>query len=166
MHDERNDSAIDLRDASEYPLDVRHTSLAELPCPIARTLDVVGEWWTLLIVRDALLGIRRFDDFKQTGIADNILAARLKMLTEEGILERRQYQARPDRYEYLLTDKGTALAPVIAALRSWGRAWTTGEDRSPRLVHKTCGHEGSAGLHCEHCGGSLTAEELALAPSG
>jgi len=77
LHDERDYSAIDLRDASEYPLDVRHTSLAELPCPIARTLDVVGEWWTLLIVRDALLGIRRFEDFKQTGIADNILAARL-----------------------------------------------------------------------------------------
>ena len=141
---------------------MRHTSLAELPCPIARTLDVVGEWWTLLIVRDALLGIRRFDDFKQTGIADNILAARLKMLTEEGILERRQYQARPDRYEYLLTDKGTALAPVIAALRSWGRAWTTGEDRSPRLIDATCGHEASAALHCEHCDRPLKVEELAL----
>jgi DNA-binding HxlR family transcriptional regulator len=140
---------------------VRHTSLAELPCPIARTLDVVGEWWTLLIVRDALLGVRRFDDFKHTGIADNILAARLKMLTEEGILERRQYQARPDRYEYLLTDKGKALAPVIAALRSWGRAWTAGEDRSPRLIHTTCGREASAGFECEHCGRPLKAEELA-----
>jgi DNA-binding HxlR family transcriptional regulator len=139
---------------------VRHTSLAELPCPIARTLDVVGEWWTLLIVRDALLGIRRFEDFKQTGIADNILAARLKTLTEAGILERRQYQSRPDRYEYLLTDKGAALAPVIAALRGWGRAWTAGEDHSPHLIHTACGQEASAGVHCEHCGKPWAAEEL------
>src|SRR5256885_10605683 len=77
---------------------MRHTSLAEMPCPIARTLDVVGEWWTLLIVRDALLGIRRFEDFKQTGIADNILAARLKTLTEAGSLERRQDQPPPHPY--------------------------------------------------------------------
>jgi DNA-binding HxlR family transcriptional regulator len=139
---------------------MRHTSLAELPCPIARSLDVVGEWWTLLIIRDALLGVRRFDDFKRTGIADNILAARLKMLTEEGILERRQYQAKPARSEYLPTDKGIALAPVIAALRSWGKAWTSGEDTSPRLVHGSCGQEASAGLHCEHCRRPLTADEL------
>jgi DNA-binding HxlR family transcriptional regulator len=145
---------------------MRRASLAELPCPIARSLDVVGEWWTLLIVRDALLGTRRFDDFKQTGIADNILAARLRMLTDEGILERRQYQTRPDRYEYLLTEKGAALAPVVAALRSWGLAWTAGEDRSPRLVHTTCGHEASAGLHCEHCGRPFTVDELAPEAAG
>jgi len=69
-----------------------------MPRPVARTLDVIGEWWTLLIVRDALLGARRFDDFKQAGIADNILSARLKGLVEDGILERRAYQARPVRY--------------------------------------------------------------------
>jgi DNA-binding HxlR family transcriptional regulator len=135
-----------------------------MTCPIARTLDVVGEWWTLLIVRDALLGARRFDDFKHTGIADNILSARLKRLSEEGVLQRRLYQVRPKRYEYLLTAKGRGLAPVIAALKAWGQDWTTGEDLSPRLIHETCGHEVSAGLSCEHCGRSLTPDEVQPQP--
>lgn len=77
---------------------MRHASLAAAPCPIARTLDLVGEWWTLLIVRDALLGARRFDEFKATGIADNVLSARLKKLTDAGILRRRRYRTHPDRY--------------------------------------------------------------------
>ncbi len=135
-----------------------------MACPIARTLDVVGEWWTLLIVRDALLGARRFDEFKRTGIADTTLTARLKRLTKEGVLERRRYQIRPDRYEYLLTAKGRALAPVIAALKSWGKEWTTGEDLSPRLIHAICGHEASAGLSCEHCGRPLTLDEIQPQP--
>jgi DNA-binding HxlR family transcriptional regulator len=136
-----------------------------MPCPIARTLDVIGEWWTLLIVRDALLGARRFDDFKGTGITDTTLTARLKRLTAEGVLERRLYQVRPDRYEYLLTAKGYALAPVIAALKGWGKDWTTGEDRSPRLIHALCGHEASAGLSCEQCGRSLTPDEIQPQPA-
>jgi len=130
---------------------MRRASLASLPCPIARTLDLVGEWWTLLIVRDALLGKRRFDEFKATGIADNVLAARLKRLCQAGVLERRLYQARPARWEYVLTPKGRALAPVIAALRGWGQQWTSGEDRSPRLVHAACGHDVSVGLACPAC---------------
>src|SRR5437660_10207320 len=90
---------------------MRRTSLAEMPCPVARTLDVVGEWWTLLIVRDALLGARRFEEFRATGIADNILSARLRRLVEAGGLERVRYQERPDRYEYVLTPKGRQLGP-------------------------------------------------------
>jgi DNA-binding HxlR family transcriptional regulator len=110
-----------------------------MACPAARTLDVVGEWWTLLIIRDALRGARRFDDFKQTGISDNILAARLKRLAEAGIFERSRYQQRPDRYEYVLTAKGRALGPVVAALRDWGANWTeapTGP-RSPTVPAAT-----------------------------
>ncbi|TMC09079.1 MAG: helix-turn-helix transcriptional regulator [Chloroflexi bacterium] len=103
---------------------MRRTSLAEMPCPVARTLDVVGEWWTLLIVRDALLGARRFEDFKATGIADNILSARLRRLVDEGVLERVPYQERPERHEYVLTAKGRALGTVVQALRSWGLRWT------------------------------------------
>src|SRR4029077_19967098 len=116
---------------------MKHTRLASLPCPIARTLDVIGEWWTLLIIRDAFLGARRFDDFKATGIADNILAARLRRLCDDALLERRLYQTRPSRYEYVLTEKGRALGPALAALRSWGQEWTTGADSSLRLVHTT-----------------------------
>src|SRR5258708_12637682 len=110
---------------------MRNRSLAELPCPVARTLDVVGEWWTLLIVRDALLGARRFDDFRTTGIADNVLSSRLRRLVDEGIFERRRYQERPDRHEYVLTEKGEALATVVAALRSWGLAWTPAAPTTP-----------------------------------
>src|SRR5438270_84325 len=141
---------------------MRRASLAQLPCPIARTLDLVGEWWTLLIVRDALFGARRFDEFKATGIADNVLTTRLKRLVEAGILERRLYHVRPSRYEYVLSAKGRALAPVLAALRGWGAEWTTGEDRNPRLVHAPCGHDASVGVTCDHCARSVTPEEIQI----
>jgi DNA-binding HxlR family transcriptional regulator len=147
-----------------YTRVVRHASLADMSCPIARTLDVVGEWWSLLILRDALFGARRFEDFKTSGIADNILTVRLKRLVEAEVLERRRYQVRPDRYEYILTTKGRALAPVIAALRSWGTEWTSGDDTKPRLVHATCGTEASVGIACGQCGELLAPQEIRLDP--
>lgn len=141
---------------------MRRSSLAEMPCPVARTLDVVGEWWTLLIVRDALRGARRFEDFKATGIADNILSARLRRLVDEGVLERVRYQERPDRHEYVLTDKGRALGTVVQALRSWGQRWTTGEDLSPGLEHAACGHEVSLRSYCPHCDRLVGGDEVRL----
>lgn len=141
---------------------MKHASLAAQPCPIARTLDLVGQWWTLLIVRDALLGARRFDDFKATGIADNVLSDRLKRLIEAGIFKRRRYQTHPDRYEYLLTEKGNALAPVVLALRSWGKRFTKGPDRS-RILHKGCGGEVELGFHCAECQREIGKEEIAPA---
>ena len=144
---------------------MRRTSLAEMPCPVARTLDVVGEWWTLLIVRDALRGARRFEDFKATGIADNILSARLKSLVEAGILERVRYQQRPDRHEYVLTAKGRELGPVVQALRGWGLRWTTGEDGSRAPVHAECGHEVALGYHCPDCDRAVPADQVRLRPN-
>jgi DNA-binding HxlR family transcriptional regulator len=141
---------------------MRRTSLAEMPCPVARTLDVVGEWWTLLLVRDALLGARRFEDFRATGIADNILSARLKRLVEEGIMDRVRYQEHPDRHEYVLTERGRALGPIVAALRDWGKRWTSGEDRGARSIHTACGHESSIALFCHHCGRALPPHEVRL----
>jgi DNA-binding HxlR family transcriptional regulator len=138
---------------------MRHASLAAQPCPIARTLDLVGEWWTLLIVRDALLGARRFDEFKQTGIADNVLSARLKKLTQAGVLKRRRYQTHPDRYEYVLTEKGYALAPVVLALRAWGKRFTKGADSS-RIVHQDCGGAVELGFHCAQCDRELARDEI------
>ncbi len=138
---------------------MRNTSLAGMACPAARALDVVGEWWTLLIIRDALRGARRFDDFKQTGISDNILAARLKRLVEAGILERSRYQGRPDRYEYLLTAKGRALGPVVAALRDWGASWTEGGDLA-KIAHRSCGHPISVRLYCPDCDRQITGDEI------
>ncbi len=103
---------------------MRLTSLADWNCSIARTLDVVGEWWTLLILRDAFRGTRRFDDFQASlGLARSVLTARLSKLTEHGVLERRAYSEHPPRYEYRLTEKGRALFPVIAALIAWGDQW-------------------------------------------
>lgn len=130
---------------------MRHASLAEvLPCPIARTLDIVGEWWSLLIVRDALLGARRFDEFTQSGISESTLATRLKKLTSAGILKRSLYQTTPRRYEYTLTDKGKSLAPVVLALRGWGQRWTTGGDSS-EIIHEDCGGDIKISLVCEKC---------------
>jgi DNA-binding HxlR family transcriptional regulator len=140
---------------------MRHASLAAMPCPIARTLDLVGEWWTLLLIRDALQGARRFEDFKSSGIADNILAVRLKKLTAAGIFERRRYQRHPDRYEYLLSEKGLELASVVFALRAWGRRWTKGEDLS-RVRHESCGGEVTRAFHCRKCERQLRKGEVTV----
>ena len=142
-----------------YDAVVRHTSLAQTSCPVARTLDVVGEWWTILIVRDAFLGSRRFEDFRSLGIADNILSSRLKKLVQEGILEKRLYQERPDRYEYVLTDKGRDLVLVVGALASWGLKWTPGSNQN-RMRHTTCGHQVTVRGYCEECGQPLTVDEV------
>jgi DNA-binding HxlR family transcriptional regulator len=138
---------------------VKHASFAEMSCPVARTLDVVGEWWTMLIVRDAFLGARRFEDFRSLGIADNILAARLKRLVEHGVFERRLYQERPARHEYVLTDKGRDLLLVVGALATWGLKWTPGANLN-RMRHVACGHQVTVRGFCEDCGQPLTAEDV------
>ena len=121
---------------------MRKKDLSQRACPIARALDVVGEWWALLVVRDALLGHTKFEEFRESlDIARNILTARLKTLTERGVLERRRYQQAPDRYEYVLTEKGRALGPVVLALAHWGNRWE-GEGRAPvRMVDQETGDE-------------------------
>ena len=136
---------------------MRLTDLSELNCSIAKTLDVVGEWWTLLILRDALRGTRRFDDFQASlGVARSVLTARLRKLTDEGILERHRYSEHPPRYEYLLTDKGRSLFGVIAALMQWGDTWAQGSAGPPVvLVHDTCGQVTQPVLTCPHCRGEV-----------
>jgi DNA-binding HxlR family transcriptional regulator len=104
-------------------------------CSIARALEVVGERWTLLIVRDAFLGVRRFDEFQESlGIARNVLTDRLKRLVDEGILERVRYSERPERYEYRLTRKGADLQIALAGLRQWGDKYLS--DRPPRITRR------------------------------
>ncbi len=106
-----------------------------MPCSVARTLDVVGDGWTLLVVRDAMLGVRRFSDFHaRTGIAKNILTDRLQKLVAAGILERVAAGARGRRFEYVLTEKGAALFPVLTALREWGDRWIFGVGNEPLIV--------------------------------
>jgi DNA-binding HxlR family transcriptional regulator len=138
---------------------MRLTSLADWNCSLARTLDVVGEWWTLLILRDAFRGTRRFDDFQASlGLARSVLTARLNKLTEHGVLDRRAYSDHPPRYEYRLTEKGRALFPVIAALIRWGDQWAPTADGPPVVfVHDTCGNITAPVLTCPHCHGEVTA---------
>jgi DNA-binding HxlR family transcriptional regulator len=137
---------------------MRFTSLSGMNCSIAKTLDVIGEWWTPLILRDAFRGTRRFDDFQASlGMARSVLTARLRKLTDQGVLERYQYSEHPPRDEYRLTEKGRALFPVIAALMEWGDTWAPGPAGPPvLLVHDTCGEAMHPMLTCPHCHGEVT----------
>jgi DNA-binding HxlR family transcriptional regulator len=141
---------------------MRRTSFAEMDCSIAQALDVVGEWWSLLILRDAFQGVRRFDAFqRRLGIARNILTERLQRLVAEGILTRRLYQEQPERYEYRLTEKGLDLYPVIVGLLQWGDRWAAAPEGPPVvLTHGDCGHEGTPVLACEHCGETIGARDM------
>ncbi|MFF3857659.1 winged helix-turn-helix transcriptional regulator [Streptomyces sp. NPDC002209] len=106
----------------------QRTHLDDADCAIAQALDVVGDWWTLLIVRDAARGVHRFDAFqRELGMSRKVLAERLKLLVEAGVLTREPYQERPVRHEYRLTPRGRGLLPVLVALQDWGDAWVLGE---------------------------------------
>ncbi|MGW1103473.1 winged helix-turn-helix transcriptional regulator [Streptomyces sp. NPDC002540] len=106
----------------------QRTSLADADCAIAQALDVVGDWWTLLIVRDTARGVHRFDALRQElGVSRKVLTERLRLLVDAGVLSREPYQDRPPRYEYRLTRRGHALLPVLIALQDWGDTWVMGE---------------------------------------
>lgn len=140
-------------------LDAMHlTRLDDWNCSIARTLDVVGEWWTMLILRDAFRGVRRFDEFQSSlGLARSVLTARLRRLTDEGILTRQRYTDHPPRYEYLLTEKGRDLFPLISAMLRWGDTWAANPAGPPVvLVHDTCGSVTQPILTCPNCQGEIT----------
>jgi DNA-binding HxlR family transcriptional regulator len=141
---------------------MRGVSLSTLHCSIARTLDVVGERWSLLILRDAFNGVRRFEDFAaRLPIASNVLTARLQTLVAHGILERHPYQDRPVRHEYRLTDKGRRLYPVLIALLQWGDTFLAGEEGPPlELAHRDCGHPIAAEVVCQGCRQTLTARDI------
>ncbi|MDC7676254.1 winged helix-turn-helix transcriptional regulator [Asticcacaulis machinosus] len=132
-------------------------------CAVAAALDVVGDPWTLLIIRDAFRGISRFDQFQEKlGLARNVLAARLKMLVAEELLSARVYNERPRRYEYVLTAKGADLALTITGLYVWGKKYVYGEHKSRvEISHKTCGHPLVEPIcHCAHCGERMERKDL------
>ena len=135
-------------------------------CSVARTLELVGERWTLLIIREAFLGVRRFDAFQsRLGIARNLLATRLTRLVDNGILERRRYQERPPRDEYRLTQKGEDLFPALAALMAWGDRYTTGPEGPPTLLtHRGCGEVTIPGTVCSACNAPITARDVIARP--
>jgi DNA-binding HxlR family transcriptional regulator len=135
-------------------------------CSIAKALEVIGERWSLLIVRDVMNGNRRFDELqKGLGIARNVLSARLQRLVEEDILERRPYQESPERFEYFLTEKGLDLWPALIALLAWGDRHSPEPDGPPMLiVHKECGGPVSDRGVCEACGETLRARDARALP--
>jgi len=145
--------------------EVLHRTYEDQNCSIARSLEVIGERWTILIIRDAFLGLRRFDDFqKSLGVSRGVLADRLNRLVEAGILERRRYQERPERFEYRLTDKGRDLWPMTMALVKWGDRYLA-EDGPPRLFfHRDCGGEVTERLTCSKCGAELRVGEVETRP--
>ena len=119
---------------------MKHTNLAAMQCPIARGLDRVGEWWSILILRDAFHGLTRFDEFRRSlGIATNMLARRLQWLVEAGVLERRRYQENPPRDEYVLTDRGRDFREVLLALLAWGNRHLAPEGPSVVVVDRETG---------------------------
>jgi DNA-binding HxlR family transcriptional regulator len=145
---------------------MKRTTLAGQPCSIARTLDVVGEWWSPLILRDVAYGVRRFREIQDDlGISANVLSDRLETLVGEGLLETRIYQQRPERREYRLTEKGADLVPVLLALKQWGDRWKWPDGRGPvRAVHGDCGHDVSVEVRCPHCERAVRTDELRAKP--
>jgi DNA-binding HxlR family transcriptional regulator len=134
-------------------------------CSIARALEVVGERWTLLIIRDALRGVRRFDDFQQRlGIARNVLANRLERLVDTGILERRLYNEHPPRYEYRLTERGRDLQPVVFSLMRWGDKHAAPDGPPILLSHRDCGGAIDDHRICLKCGEALGGRDIETRP--
>lgn len=135
-------------------------------CSIASSLEVVGERWSLLIIRDVLRGKRRFDQIQSSlGVARNVLTKRLTRMVEAGILEKRPYQTGPARYEYFLTEKGLDLWPVLMAYLEWGDKYCEPESGPPRLiVHKGCGGEVDGRRICQKCGAFLEVRDAESIP--
>ncbi|WP_067685987.1 winged helix-turn-helix transcriptional regulator [Nocardia jejuensis] len=140
---------------------MRRVSFEDMNCSIAQCLEVVGEWWTLLIVRDALFGITRFDDFRsRLGIARNVLTQRLEHLVAQGIMEKVPYQDNPVRYDYTLTDKGRSLWTILVAMRQWGDTWAAPEGPPVESLHKPCGHTTTIQPTCSECGDAVHLRDL------
>ena len=144
---------------------MRRTSFETMNCSVAQCLEVVGEWWSMLIIRDAFLGVRRFDDFQaRLGISRNILNVRLTALVEAGVLERVPYQQRPVRHEYRLTDKGRDLWPVLTAMREWGDKWSAPGGAPLDLVHESCGSVTHLRHTCDVCNEPIDASSVRARP--
>ena len=137
-----------------------------MPCSVARTLEAIGDRWSLLIVRDAFYGLRRFDEFTtDLGIARNVLTDRLTKLVDQGVFERVAYEDRPPRHEYVLTPKGRDLLGVVMAMAAWGGRCAS--DEAPvQFDHRTCGSTGiTPQVVCDDCGQPLVLGEVRAHPS-
>lgn len=145
---------------------MQRTQFGAMACSIARTMDVAGEPWSPLIVRNIFVGINRFDQIQESlGISRKVLAERLHWLTEAGVLERRQYSDKPARYEYALTEMGLDLVEVLMVMVRWGDKWLAGEAGPPVLYrHHDCGQIGHVELHCSECGKPMGPRDIDVLP--
>ncbi len=144
---------------------MQRTDFGEMACSIARTLEVVGEPWSPLVLRDVYAGLSRFDAIQaDLGISRKVLTERLNHLVERGVLERRPYDNRP-RYEYVLTEKGRELVDLLMVMVAWGDRWVAGEAGPPVLYrHHACGQVSRVELRCAHCGEQMRAGDVDLLP--
>jgi DNA-binding HxlR family transcriptional regulator len=145
---------------------MERTSFADMRCSMARALELIGDWWTPLILRDLFLGVTRFDALAQDlGLSRNLLTRRLKMLEETKIVERRAYQSNPPRYEYFLSESGRDLVPVLIALTAWGDRWAQPAEGAPVLFsHKRCGCVFQPRITCSACNMPISAENVSALP--
>jgi DNA-binding HxlR family transcriptional regulator len=144
---------------------VEHKSFSDMNCSVAQCLEVVGEWWSMLILRDAFLGVTRFDEFHQRlGISRNILNQRLNHLVAAGVLAKVPYSEHPPRYDYRLTDKGRDLWPVLTTMRQWGDKYAAPGGAPLQLTHKGCGHVSEAVLTCSECGEGIGSRDVRAEP--
>ncbi|MFF0201406.1 winged helix-turn-helix transcriptional regulator [Streptomyces sp. NPDC005017] len=143
---------------------MRRTSFDGWPCSIARTVDILGDGWTLLVLREVFYGESRFDGFIDSlGIARNTLTDRLRRLEALGMLERSVHQTEPVRHEYLLPDKGRDFIGVLSAINAWGDRWLAHDEGVPvKVRHTTCGHDTQARVVCSSCGEPLRHEDVAV----
>lgn len=135
-------------------------------CSISRSLEVIGERWTVLVIRSILFGHTRFDDLQaDLDVTRSVLAARLRRLEEEGVVERVAYQTRPERFDYLLTAKGLELWPVLDGLRAWGDKHYPEPGGPPWLIeHRDCGGQPDVHQLCDRCGAPLAADDVTARP--
>lgn len=144
----------------------QRTDTSDWPCSIARAVDQLGDGWTMLILREACLGSRRFEEFQRAlGIGRNILANRLGTLVERDLLCRVPYSDHPPRYEYRLTDKGREVFPILAAMAGWADKWLAGPEGPPlHFHHRACDHDMHAEVVCSHCGSVVDVRTVTVAP--
>lgn len=145
---------------------MKWSDLGDQACSVARSVAVIGDRWTLMLLRDCFLGVRRFEDFeRRLGISRSIIAERLKGLVEEGVLRREAYQDNPVRHEYRLTDKGLALHPVMMAIVHWGDVHYAGEAGPPLIHrHRACGCDFAPLQTCSECGEGVSARDVEVRP--
>ncbi|SNT35965.1 transcriptional regulator, HxlR family [Streptosporangium subroseum] len=145
---------------------MQRTRFGDMACSIARTMDVIGEPWSPLILRNIYVGITRFEQIQQgLGISRKVLAERLRWLVENGVLERQEYSSRPPRHEYTLTVKGLELCDLLLVMVRWGDRWTAGEAGPPVLYrHHACGEISHVELHCSVCDQPMHATDVDVLP--